>query len=83
MTGQFISGSSATSVFIIVYSRNNDSNTHYQFMSHSCVPMTTVNGLPGGQYEVSVFIVDVNGLPFHRSAISPRNMSILEGKNTL
>ena len=78
MTGDFISGSSAIGILAIIYS--NDSNIHYQFISRSESPMTFVSGLPNGQYEVSVFVVEENGLPFRRSATVPRNVSLLEGK---
>ena len=77
MTGDFISGSSAIGILAIVYS--NDSNIHYKFLPHSEIPMGIVSGLLDGQYEVSIFVVEENGLPFSRSATIPRNVTLLEG----
>lgn len=81
LTGDFISGSSATGTLIIVYSPNNNSNIHYWFISRSdfTMPVTTVNGLPSGHYKATVFVVEDNGLPFNKSAIQPRNVSVCEG----
>ena len=41
----------------------------------------TMTNLPSGQYyKVSVFVVEGNGLPYNRSAITPRNLSLTECK---
>ena len=80
VTGDFINGSSAIGILSIVYSPNNDSNIYYHFTSHSDIMhMTTVSGLPGGCYKISVFVVEDSGLPFNRSATTPRNVSVCEG----
>jgi hypothetical protein len=75
MAGDFIPGSSAIGILIIVYSADNESNIDYHFIHRS---MTTTN-LPSGQYKVSVFVVEGNGLLFNRSATTPRNVSLVEG----
>ena len=84
MTGDFIPGSSAIGILIVVYSANNDSNNimiKYHFMHRSNIYRTiTMTNLPSGQYEVSVFVVEENELPFNRSATTPRNVSLVEGK---
>lgn len=81
LTGDFISGSSAIGTLVIVYSLNNNSNIHYQFVSRSdfTMPVTTVNGLLSGHYIATVFVMEDNGLPFNRSATKPRNVSVCEG----
>ena len=80
-TGNFISGSLAIGILIIVYSPNNNSNIHYRFISRSdiTIPVSTVSGLPSGHYKATAFAIEDNGLPFNRSAIQPRNVSVCEG----
>ena len=78
VAGDFISGSLAIGILVIVYA--NDSNIRYEFIPRSEIPMAFVTSLPDGRYEVSVFVVEENGLPFRRSATVPRNVSLREGK---
>ena len=82
MTGDFIPGSLAIGILIVVYSANNDSDTiKYHFIHRSNIRRTiTMTNLPSGQYKVSVFVVEGNGLPFKRSATTPRNLSLIERK---
>ena len=82
MTGDFIPGSSSIGILIVVYSADNDSNMiKYHFVHRSNIRRTiTMTNLPSGQYKVSVFVVEGNGLPFNRSATIPRNVSLVEGK---
>ena len=84
MTGDFIPGSSAIGILIVVYSADNESNSttiKYHFVHRSNMRRTiTMTNLPNGQYEVSVFVVEGNGLPFSRSATKPRNISLIERK---
>ena len=78
MTGNFISGSLAIGVLVIIYSPN---NIHYRFISRQSdtTSVSTVSGLPGSRYKASVFVVEDGGLPFHRSATAPRNILVCEG----
>ena len=79
MTGDFIPGSLAIGILIVVYSADN--NIKYHFVHCSNIHRTiTMTNLPSGQYKVSVFVVEENGLPFNRSATTPRNISLNEGK---
>ena len=81
MTGDFIPGSLAIGILIVVYSADDESNIDYHFIHHSNVHTTTsMTNVPSGQYKVSVFVVEGNGLPFNRSATIPRNISINERK---
>ena len=71
MTGDFIKGSTATGVLIIVYSQSNDSDIHYK--SSECEGQSTeanVVGLTGSRYDVSVFVLE-DRLPFSRASTSP------------
>ena len=78
VAGDFISGSLAIGILVIVYA--NDLNIRYDFIPHSEIPKAFVTSLPDGRYEVSVFVVEENGSPFRRSATIPRNVSLHEGE---
>ena len=78
VAGDFISGSLAIGILAIVYA--NDLNIQYEFIPRSEIPMAFVTSLPDGRYDVSVFVVEENGLPFRRSVTVPRNVSLLKGK---
>lgn len=79
--GNFISNSTAAGLLIIVYSISDKFSAWYIFQSHSESVVTTIRGLPSGEYSISVFIIEASGLPFSRSAMRPRKVSILEGKH--
>ena len=78
VAGDFISGSLAIGILVIVYA--NDLNIRYEFIPCSEIPMAFVTSLPNGRYEVSVFVVEENGSPFRRSATVPRSVSLHEGE---
>ena len=84
MTGDFIDGSTATGLLIIIYSLTNDSNVHYITRgSTSQQPRNvhvSVPGLAGGEYGISVFVVEENGLPFERVATSPKLVTVETSK---
>ena len=82
VTGDFISGSSATSVLITIYSTDNRNDVYYTISSLSTegeTLVTNISSLPSGQYNVSVFVLEENDRPFNRSASTPR--SVLVGEN--
>ena len=71
VTGEFIEGSTATGVLVIVYSQSNDSDTHYKSCKRDGQNTEiTVDGLTGGHYGVSVFVLE-NGLPSQLVFVSP------------
>ena len=76
ITGNFINGSTVTTVLVIVYS---DSDVYYMFSAPS-EKETNISGLPFGLYKISVFVVEKNGLPFNRSAVIPRSVLVMEGE---
>jgi hypothetical protein len=81
VTGDFIPGSSVIGILIVIYSADNESNIDYHFIHHSNVRTTTsMSSLPSGQYKVSVFVVEGNGLPFNGSATTPRNLLFVQCK---
>ena len=77
--GDFIQGSTATGLLVIIYSQSDDCNI--QYINSKCPGQNvdiTVAGLTSGQYGVSVFVLE-NGVPFLRVATLPRilNMDVL------
>ena len=72
VTGDFIQGSTATGLLVIVYSQSDDSDIQYVNSEYQGQNMDiTVAGLTSGQYGVSVFVLE-NGVPFLRVATLPR-----------
>ena len=82
MTGDFINGSTATGLLIIIYSLTNDSNVHYITGGSTLQKSVDMNvpGLAGGEYGTSVFAVEENGLPFERVATSPKLVAVETSK---
>ena len=83
MAGDFIPGSLAIGILIMIYSADNESTIDYHHIHRSNVHTklnTSMTNLPSGQYKVSVFVVEGNGLPFSRSATTPKDISLIEGK---
>ena len=81
MTGDFIDGSTATGLLIVIYT---PSIVHYiEGGSTSQQPRNvhvSVTGLAGGEYRISVFVVEENGLPFERVATSPKLVAVERGE---
>ena len=60
---------------MIVYSVSDDSSVYYNILPHEGEQQgvdAVVMGLPGGQYEISVYVMEKSGLPFHRAAATPK-----------
>ena len=75
VTGEFISGATATGVLVIVYSLNSSSSQDIHYIAKQAKfdkISLNVTGLTGAEYGVSMFALD-NGLPFPRVVASPRN----------
>ena len=82
VTGQFIGGSTATGLLILVYSLTNDSDlVRYiaigkdRKLVNSIDVKLNVTGLIGTYYGISVFATE-NGLPFPRVVSLPKNINI-------
>ena len=74
VTGDFIQGSTATGLLVIVYSLSDDSDVQYvnsKYYGQNVV--ITVAGLTSGQYGVSVFVQE-NGVPFLRATTLPQTV---------
>ena len=82
VTGYFVDNSSAVGVLLITFSLTNEDDISYVFVPRPRESQdieTTLTGLSEGDYQVSFFVVDKDGLPFNRSANLPRNISVSEG----
>ena len=81
VTGNFVNSSSATSVLIVIYSTDNCNDVYYTISSLSTegeTLVTNISSLVSGPYNVSVFVLEENGLPFIRSASTPRSVLVEE-----
>ena len=69
--GYFIESSPAIGALIIVYATNDDSDIHYVRAEpkgdQRNIKMVHDLGKPNIIYNLSIFVVDVSGLPFNRS----------------
>ena len=85
ITSEFISGSQATGIFAIAYSLNEDSSVHYTIgtrLQNQQRIVARLEGVPGHTYNISVFALLSDGLPFTRAAALPKLVSTskLKGK---
>ncbi|MCG8621985.1 MAG: hypothetical protein MJE68_08335 [Proteobacteria bacterium] len=82
--GNFIDGSTATGVLLIVYSLTNESDIHYHAINKGNGQNNNISinvtGLIGTEYVVSIFALE-NGLPFTRVVTSPRTVFVLAASN--
>ena len=80
--GDFVTGTSATGVLVIIYSNE---LTRYHLAPRGGYSRldTTVPSLPNGVYKVSVFTVDENGIPFERVVKRPIavNVTTIKGNS--
>ena len=78
VTGDFIKGSTATGVLLIIYSRFSNSKIRYISTNSTQNVDIRVTGLSETEYEVSTFTLK-NGLPFPRVVGLPKNISVNNG----
>ena len=89
VTGDFIDGSTATGLLIIIYSLTSYSGVHYisedtgSMLQQPRNVHISVPDLAGGEYSISVFVVEENGLPFERVATSPKLVTVETSKIVL
>ena len=76
--GDFVDGSTATGVLLIIYSLINESDIHYiaKQTYHNYKFSISPIGLTGTEYGVSVFVLE-NGLPIPGVVTSPKNVDII------
>ena len=64
----------------MIVSGDSDSYYHIATRDGSDIQEATITGIAGGEYSVSVFVVEENGLPFERAATVPSPLSVEESK---
>ena len=80
MNGTFTDDSTATGVLVIVSS---DSEVIYHKATREGsdkIKEVVISGLVGGEYSISVFVVEDNGLPFERVATLPQLVAVERSK---
>ena len=80
MTGYFIEGSTATGVLIAILTTadiNFNSITREQDQLHL---EGTISNVGGGDHNVSMFVMEEDGLPFSRTATIPQVVSVVDSK---
>ena len=79
VTGDFVDGSTATGVLLVIYSLDNDSDVYYNIIDKEAdgnIRMDIMlTDLTGSQHRVSVFALE-NGLPFPRVVTLPKNATV-------
>ena len=79
VTGEFIQGSTATGVVIAVLALS-EINFYLLTSDRRKLELNgTISSVAGGEYYVSVFVMDENGLPFSRTATIPQNVTAING----
>ena len=82
VTGSFTNDPRATGVLVIV-SRDSEVIYHKATREDSDkIIETVISGLAGGEYSVSVFVLEDNGLPFGRVATLPQPVAVERSKFT-
>ena len=79
MSGDFIQESTATGLLAII---GNGPITYYHLLVRPNWPTLrgSISGMVGGDYFISVFTIEENGMPFVRVVSKPRVVSIAGSK---
>ncbi|MCG8622769.1 MAG: hypothetical protein MJE68_12335, partial [Proteobacteria bacterium] len=80
VTGDFIQGSNATGVLVIVYSFTNKSNVHYISDDTKENIDIRITDLSGAVYSISIYALE-GGLPFPRAVCLPKIINIDNDNN--
>ena len=82
VTGDFIDGSTATGLLAVIIT--NESEIFYHFVERGSNKQQfdgTIQGVVGGEHNISFFVVEESGLPFNRTASMPKVATVQNGKN--
>lgn len=83
ISGYFINGSMGAGVLFILFSPSQENNVMYIKVLRADNQQriqTIINGLTRCMYIISVYVLDDAGIPFERTAITPRNVSVEAGR---
>ena len=67
---------------IVSSDSRSDSYYHIATRNGSDIQEATITSIAGGEYNVSVFVVEENGLPFERAATLPTHLSVERSKQS-
>ena len=82
MSGVIINGSSISGALAIIYDGNEI--VHYRLIkAEGRRLLRNITGIREGEYKVSMFDVEENGLPFQRVASPPKTVFVVEGKSCM
>ena len=81
MTGDFIDGSTATGLLTIVISTSEISYNLIERGSDQLHIEGSIQGVVGGEHSISFFVVEESGLPFNRTASTPKVVSVENSKH--
>ena len=82
MIGEFIQASTAIGILIATVVTS-EINFHFLLQERDQLKFNfdgRVSNVEGGQHYISMFIVEENGLPFSRTAITPQVVVVVKGK---
>ena len=80
LIGDFINGSKATGVLAVVILSTSKVLYHLVQRERSGLHVDgTIVNIMGGDQVVSVFVLEENGLPFTRTASTPKVVSVMHG----
>ena len=85
ITGAFIRGSTSIGVLAVMVPIDTQLDPIYRFITRESTTSLGVedNRVPGGDYSISVFVVEESGLPFTRTVSAPINVTARGGKYDL
>ena len=81
VTGDFIDGSTATGLLAVIVT---ESEIFYHFVERESNVVafdSTIQGVVGGEHNISFFVVEESGLPFNRTTSMPKIVTVENGKN--
>ena len=82
VTGDYVSGSEATGVLVIIYSIENTSEGHYTASNRDDHIDISITGLcNSSEYGVSTFML-VDGVPFERAVALPKTLHVNTSSST-
>ena len=81
IAGEFIRGSSSIGVVVVTFPLDLQLGLSYRFIPRESTTSLRVENIrvPGGDYSISVFVVEESGLPFTRTASTPINVTVGSG----
>ena len=85
VTGNLVQHANAIGLLAILYSLEiGDASAYYYLEALQRNGMdtvvTSIQGLPGGLYGVSVFVMEESGQPFYRNAFFPKTINVESGE---